>query len=360
MLLQWHITDRCNLRCRHCYQAAYGGDELPLAALLEVLTQFEQLVTARQASERSEGRGRVASHVTVTGGEPLLREDLFDFLTALRARPASRRFALLTNGTLIDAATAQRLAALQPTFVQVSIEGTPATHDAIRGAGAFDRAVAGLQHLVRQRVPTMLSFSAHRGNYREFAAVAWLGAALGVGRVWCDRVIPCGSGAELADQVLTPAETRELFESMGAVRSEIEGRRKHRTEIAMHRALQFLVGGGEPYRCKAGSSLLTILPNGDLLPCRRLPITVGNVLQTPLATLYRESEVLRGLRESAPPSACGDCVYRRACRGGLRCLAYAATGDLSSLDPGCWQPGRDASSPPPALANDCSTPQRPT
>ena len=124
------------------------------------------------------------------------------------------------------------------------------------------------------------------------------------------------------------------------MRSELEGRRGNRTEVAMHRALQFLIGGGEPYRCTAGSSLLTLLPNGDLLPCRRLPIVVGNVLQTPLVNLYRDNETLRALRESAPPPACAACAYRRACRGGLRCLAYAASGDLTTIDPGCWQPGR--------------------
>jgi radical SAM protein with 4Fe4S-binding SPASM domain len=186
----------------------------------------------------------------------------------------------------------------------------------------------------------MISFSAHRGNYRAFADVARLGSEMGVGRVWCDRVIPCGSGAGLAEQTLTPAETRELFEIMRAARTESE-RGGGRTDIAMHRALQFLVGGGEPYRCSAGASLVTILPNGDLLPCRRLPIKVGNVLRTPLRQLYDESEILQSLRDRRRlPSECAACVYRHACGGGLRCLAYATAGELFTIDPGCWRPGR--------------------
>jgi radical SAM protein with 4Fe4S-binding SPASM domain len=208
-LLQWHVTERCNLRCAHCYQEGYSGEELPFQDLLKVLSQYKELLA----------RGR----------------------------------------------------------------------------------------------------------------------KLGVSRVWSDRVIPWGSGAELRDQVLTPDETREFFHIMHSARTEAARRWFGRTEIAMHRALQFLVAGERPYHCTAGDSLITIQPNGDLYPCRRMPIRVGNVLETPLADLYYQSDLFRALRDRHRASnGCQDCCHGRQCRGGLKCLSYTATGDHFQADPGCW------------------------
>jgi len=338
LLLQWHVTERCNLRCAHCYQEGYGGQELPLDMLRGILDQFTDLLALWQRGPR--GR-RVPGHVTVTGGEPFVRRDFPDLLELLSARRKQLRFAVLTNGSLIDVAMARRLRRLRPDFVQVSVEGTPDTHDRIRGPGSFGRTVAAIRLLVAERISTLISFSAHRGNYREFASVAGLGRELGVTRVWADRVIPWGSGAALKDQVLTPDQTRELFQIMRDARSGSRWRWFRRTEIAVHRALQFLVGGGTPYRCTAGDSLITIGVQGDLYPCRRMPIRVGNVLETPLVELYQQSELFRQLRDRRRTSeGCEGCTYAQLCGGGLRCLAYAVTGDPLAADPGCWHATR--------------------
>ena len=105
----------------------------------------------------------------------------------------------------------------------------------------------------------------------------------------------------------------------------------------MHRALQFLVGGGRPYRCTAGDSLITVQPNGDVVPCRRMPLRVGNLLETPLAELYERSPLLRALRDPDRASrGCERCAFARLCGGGLRCLSAAVHGDPFVADPGCW------------------------
>ena len=334
LLLQWHVTERCNLRCAHCYQEGYLGEELPFEELIKVLDQYKGLLARRRGTER---RQRVRGHITVTGGEPFVRRDFCDLLDVFAANRKQFSFAILTNGTFIDTAMARRLRKLRPSFVQVSMEGSQTTHDSIRGPGNFERTVAAVKRLVRQRIRTLISFSAHRGNFREFPEVARLGRKLGVSRVWSDRVIPWGSGAELRDQILTPDETREFFQIMDSARTEAARRWFGRTEIAMHRALQFLVAGGRPYQCTAGDSLITIQPNGDLYPCRRMPIRVGNVLETPLADLYYQSDLFRSLRDRGRTSnGCQDCCHARQCRGGLRCLSYAVTGDPFQADPGCW------------------------
>jgi radical SAM protein with 4Fe4S-binding SPASM domain len=334
LLLQWHITERCNLRCAHCYQERYLGAELSYPALIEVLGQYRSLL---ENWRRGPSGGRVRGHVTVTGGEPFLRADCFDLLQTLSASARLFTFAILTNGTLIDGHVARRLRKLAPAFVQVSIEGTRPTHDGIRGAGNFDRTVEAIHHLIRQRVRTFISFSAHGGNFREFPEVCRIGRELGVSRIWADRIIPCGSGKSLQNQVLQPEETRALFRIMNAARCEANRQRRASTRVAMHRALQFLVAGGRLYHCTAGDSLITVLPNGDVYPCRRLPIRVGNLLETSLAELYYRHELLLALRDrQRVPAECRPCHFAQFCRGGLRCLAQAVLGSPFARDPGCW------------------------
>jgi radical SAM protein with 4Fe4S-binding SPASM domain len=333
LLLQWHITERCNLRCAHCYQEPSTGDELSLQHLLEILEQFKDFLQAPCAA----GGPAIRGHITVTGGEPFVRRDFPHLLEILAAYRDLFSFAILTNGTLIDAGKARWLRELEVRFVQVSLEGSRATHDRIRGRGNFERTVAAVKHLGKAKVRTLISFTAHRGNYREFGEVARLGRRLGVARVWADRLIPSGSGTDLQDLLLTPDETREFVEILNKARAKTKRAWfLNRTEIGMRRALQFLGGGGRPYHCTAGDTLVTVMPNGDLYPCRRMPIRVGSLLETPLSELYH-CDLFQDLRDPDHISAnCQNCFYARLCRGGLRCLSYSVFGDPFRRDPGCW------------------------
>ncbi|HBD09181.1 MAG TPA: hypothetical protein DCZ69_13055 [Syntrophobacteraceae bacterium] len=332
LLLQWHITDRCNLRCLHCYQERYSGRNLGLCEWRDILAQFRALLRECRKDSPSARCG----HVTVTGGEPWAHPEFPRLLETLTTYREWFSFGVLSNGTMMDAGMARHLRRLGASFVQVSIEGCRETHDQIRGAGSYDRASAGIGLLVQAGVRTLISFTAHRGNFREFKEVARLGRHLGVSQVWADRMVPRGAGADLLDQVLMPEDTRWFLESMREARDSAQAVGQRRTRITMHRALQFLVGGGKPYQCAAGDSLLTVMPNGDLLPCRRMPVRVGNLLHTPLQQLY-DDPLLTALRDRSRVSiGCQGCLYARLCRGGLRCLAYALTGDPFRKDPGCW------------------------
>jgi len=332
LLLQWHVTERCNYRCAHCYQDGYACAELSFKEQLNVIEQFKALLARRRRETGLAARGQV----TVTGGEPFIRDDFLDLLAALAREREHFTFAILTNGSLIDGAMARRLKALGTRFVQVSIDGTEPVNDRLRCPGAYKKAVEALRALTAERIPTLLSFTAQHENWREFSAVARLGRELGVSRVWSDRLIPWGSGAAFAGRMFTPQQTRRYFELMGAARAEAF-RSFGRTEISLGRALQFLVGGGVPYHCAAGEILVTLQPDGDVYPCRRMPIKGGNIREKTLEEIYYASDLFRRLRDrTAPAEGCEECPHALACGGGLRCLSYAATGDPFTADPGCW------------------------
>lgn len=341
MLLQWHVTERCNLRCTHCYQEDVGPPHPSWEELLATLERLEAFLAACRANRAGLP---FRAHITVTGGEPFVRSDFMRLLERLAAGRARYSFAVLTNGTAIDRERARALARLRPGFVQVSLDGRPETHDRIRGRGSHARAVEGIRNLVGAGVPTFLSFTAQPSNFRDFPAVARLGRGLGVARVWSDRLIPQGQGGQLHDAVMSPQETREWVELMRAERSRGW---LACSPVALHRALQFADSGSCSYRCAAGDTLLAVLPNGEVVPCRRMPIVVGNLHDEPLETLYAENPTLRWLRDRSRVSAgCERCFYSDSCGGGLRCLSYAVHGDAFRADPGCWLAADRASRQP--------------
>lgn len=334
LLLQWHITNRCNLRCAHCYQETYQGEERGLADLLEILRQDQELLAVWRESRPG---NRVKGHITVTGGEPFVRADFIDLLHEFAMRRNEFTFGILTNGVLIQEDTARCLAEMRPSFVQVSIEGPREEHDQIRGPGNYDKVVTAVRRLVGARIRTIISFTAHRQNFRLFPEVARLGRQLGVSRVWTDRMIPSGSGKAMEHALMTPTETREYCQIIQAARQEAVRSKADHTEIAAHRALQFLAADDSVYHCTAGDSLLTVMPNGDVYPCRRMPVNTGNVFLTSLREIYERSPILRALRNPAHTAPeCGGCCFRNQCRGGLKCLSFAVHGDPFKADPGCW------------------------
>lgn len=334
ILLQWHITEQCNGQCSHCYQEGFtDANDLDFAGLQTIVDQFLELL---DRCDELNGGIRTRAHVTITGGEPFQREDVLDLLDLLANHRKRFSLAILTNGTLVDDRLARYLSFLRPRFVQISIDGGRETHDKARGVGNFDKVLSGARHLIGHQVPTLVSFTAHRGNYLEFPEVARLARRLGAKMVWADRFVPLGGSDTLRECVLTASETQAFVHRVSAVRRTFSWLPFNKTKVACHRALQFLSGGGRPYHCTAGATLLTVLANGDLVPCRRLPLVVGNLKTDKLSDLYWESDLLRTLRRGDPIKGCEACLHATQCRGGLRCLAHAMHGDGFRADPGCW------------------------
>ncbi len=325
---QWHLTERCNLACRHCYQSGMTGTEMDLRALRETAGEASDML--KDWAERYEIV--FSPSFTITGGEPFLRSDLFEMLSLLPAQ--GFEIHLLTNGTLIDRDKAQRLAGLVQ-GVQVSIEGPEAVHDAIRGKGAFRKAMAGIEAMVGCNIAVSLNATLSRLNVNCLGGIVNLAEELGVRRVGFSRLVPRGKGAGLADTMLAPEEVREayryLFMLGGDALDVVSGDPladcldpdsddyEDRGKIAY---------GG----CAAGVSGLTLMPDGTIAPCRRLPIPLGNVMKDSLREIWAESRVLNQLRNRrAYAGKCGRCPRWATCRG-CRAIAYAF-GGAAQRDP---------------------------
>ncbi|GAB6093864.1 radical SAM protein [Desulfatiferula olefinivorans] len=333
--VQWHLTERCNLSCRHCYQDALPPAEPDTADLFrtfDAIRRFFDFLSRQSPPPRR-------LHLSITGGEPLIRDDLFALLDHLK--PHRHRFGLsiLTNGTLIDGTVARALKRHAPDSVQISMDGPEAIHDHIRGPGSFRAARQGAAHLIRQGIPVVFAFTVHRENKNSLGRVLRLARSLGVRTVWADRLLPRGRAEGPDLRPLSAEELQDFHRTMARHRRSLWNRIYPRTTLAMHRALQFLEGGGRPYRCRAGSGLLAIGPDGTVWPCRRMPLSLGNIHASPLEDIYRRHDVLIGLRNRrAVPKGCENCVYLTLCQGGLRCLSFARFNDPLIRDPDCPGP----------------------
>ena len=324
--MQWHLTERCNLRCKHCYQETLAK-EMSKEDYLRVLDQYDVLLeNIRKASNRSDIRGMI----TVTGGEPLVFPFFYDIIREIKNR--GHEFAVLTNGTLITEDTIEKFLELKPSYVQVSIDGTKEIHDSIRGKGNFDKATEGLRLLVKKHIPCCISFTAHKQNYKCFYDVAVIGAKLGVDYIWSDRLIPTGSGADV--QMMSNEEYREFLKIMMTAKIDLSGY----IYVKMKRALQFLASGEPIYQCQAGKMLIVVMPDGTVYPCRRMPINLGNLKTTPLSELYFSHPIMKDLRNEDKfiPSKCNGCKFKTRCGGGLKCLSYALTNKINEKDVNCW------------------------
>jgi len=327
MTFQWHLTDQCNYRCKHCYQDSYTYAGVSFEVQLQLLEQMKDFV--RKASEVNEN---FVAHINFTGGEPFIRTNFLDLLKAARESKLFS-FGILSNGFLLEPDKLQELKTLKPSFIQISLEGNERVNDSIRGRGSYSEILEAIKAYHRLKIPVMISFTANAENYKQFPAVVKIARRLKVYKVWTDRYLPSSENDPLE---MTTEQAKELFNIILHEQNKSKFHIFSNTQISANRALQFLVMGGKPYKCSAGESLLTILPNGDLLPCRRLPIKVGNLLETSLLELYQTNFILNDLRKPLTPSECAACYYNESCNGGLKCLSYIKYHHYVQKDPNCW------------------------
>jgi len=324
-MLFWESTVRCNLACVHCRRQRVT--ETPSGEL--------GTDEARALLNSAAALGRPI--FVFSGGEPLLRED-WETL-AEYARSINVPTALATNGTLIDAALAERIAAAGFRRVAVSLDGADArTHDEFRGAaGAFARTIAGINALRQAGVPLQINATITRHNAHQLDGLYDLAGALGAEALHLFLLVPTGCGMQIAKTHQLAPETYEavlrwICDRQG--HGEMELRATCAPEyyrIAAERGMDV----GNSRGCLCGISVVFVAHDGEVFGCGYLPVSCGTVRKEKLEDIWRNSAVLADLRDfDRLKGACGACEYKAIC-GGCRARAFAATGDYLAAEPDC-------------------------
>jgi len=319
----WLATDACNARCLHCSSnsACRSPDELTYQEVIDLIDQFADCGVV---------------DLGISGGEPLLRGDVYSVIAHARARGLS--VGLGSNGTTLNQTNVARLAALGLNRYQVSLDGLRESHERLRcWPGLFDRVLRTVELALGAGLRTHVCCTINRLNASELVEFAEFVSQLGVHRLNFSRYVPTGRGTDALD--LDDDEWREVVHLCVWLRDSYRGN----MEIVTHLAQQILVD--EEVRdmaafigCQAGMGQGCVTANGTVLPCVLLPVPVGNVRERPFVEIWRASSVIRNLQaRHALEGACGACGLRSRC-GGCRAVAYAQTGNYLATDTRCWLP----------------------
>lgn len=337
---QWHITNRCNLRCIHCYQEDYSGaSELGLDDLKRIADEIIRTLSTWNK------RGDIA----ITGGEPLVKKEMFPLIHYLESADEVSSLDILSNGTLINESVVEQIRELKKIrCVQISLDGASAeSNDAIRGQGTFEKAVSGIRLLRKNGINVNVMFTLQRRNMRDIPSLIDLAVVEGISSLTIERFVPTGSGAKIRDELLSPEEIKRVFGYISE-RAEQEINRGGLTSISRSRPLWVMcnrssLGANMPDKdaaggiCSIGLDGLCILPDATVLPCRRLPIPIGNLKNDSLLKIWHTSDLLWEIADKRNlKGKCNSCEFITRCSG-CRAMAYACTGDYLREDPQCWK-----------------------
>ena len=324
--LQWHITQACDLRCRHCYDRT-DRPAPTLAQAVKILDDLEDFCREK----------RVKGQVSFSGGNPLLHPD---FLGIYRAA-AERGFTLAVLGNPAPRGQIEDLIAIQPPdFFQVSLEGLPGYNDFIRGSGHFDRTMAFLDLLGDLGIYSMVMLTLTRDNIRD---VLPLGERLR-GRadvLHFNRLAKVGEGATLE---LPSEETYRAFLDVyldASRENPILGLKDNLLNLPMLRKGLAPFGGCTGFGCGAAFNFLALLSDGEVHACRKFPSPLGNVFLQHLEKIY-DSELAQRYRSGC--AECRSCSLDPVCGGCLACAYSHGLDVFARKDPYCFLSERSSNS----------------
>lgn len=313
--VQWHLLNSCNLKCKHCYDWKENINTLSLGQMYKVVDDF--VFFLKKADFNGE--------ISLTGGEPTLFEHLPELIKYIKTRDVHIALFILSNGIFFSETLIELLQKYN-VGVQVSLDGLQKTHDAIRGKGTYSKVVATMKHLKDNGINVGIHYVIMKRNISEVEYFVYEMERLGMDRINFSTLIPIGPGA--SENVATCIEMKACMEKI------VELQKKVNISIIGQRPLWAILG----YEgvCPVGYRTLTIDAKGDFLPCRRLPIRLGNVLEDSWFDVWFNNEILCKMREREKNlTKCGKCIHLLKCSG-CRAMAYAIHGDPFAPDDYCW------------------------
>jgi AdoMet-dependent heme synthase len=334
--IQWHLTERCNLRCRHCYQARRTVREM---APEDVKREIDGAIQMFRAWEEEHGI-LVSPSIHFTGGEPFLFEGFWDVIAYSKRQ--GFKVAVMTNGSLINEEDPRKASDLGISDIQVSLEGPPELHDSIRGRGSFVQAARGVERLVHTGNRVSANVTLSRLNADKLEETVEVARGMGFYGIGFSRVVPCGRGKSLLDSLLTPRETKVAYQKINSLnRPSFEAFSGDPLAATLLDAKPSSGCNLTLSGCSAGFSGVTITSDGSVMPCRRIGLVAGNLKKKSLRAIWASSRLLWKLRRrESYLGKCGKCSLWVSCRG-CRAVAYAYSSsegksDLFADDPQCW------------------------
>ncbi len=337
--LAWEVTRRCNLSCVHCRSSSKL-----------MLNQHPDCSTAQAYRIIDDIVAFSKPVLVLTGGEPLLRNDIFDIVN--NATEKGLRVCLATNGTFINSEMAEQIKSSGIKMVSLSLDGSTAEiHDNFRGQpGAFEATLNAAHYFNEHGIKFIINSSFTKRNQHDIAACFQRAKQIGAHAWYLFMVIPTGRGKELLEELIAPEDYQEILDWHYAMekhqdeilmrptcaphyyRIRFEHNKKNKT-CSKRRALTF--SPGDSKGCLAGQTIALLDVDGNVLPCSYLPISAGNIHQQSFKKIWENSELFNSFRDfSSYQGRCGSCEFIKVC-GGCRARAHMINGHYLEEEPFC-------------------------
>ncbi len=325
MIVSWLTTNRCNLRCKHCYQNAGEG-------------QQAELSTA-EAKELIDGIVRAGFRIMIfSGGECLLRQDILELVSYASSQGLRPVFG--TNGTLLTPEMVAGLKKAGAGAMGISLDSlSPEKHNVFRGdQTAFARTMAGIENCKAQGLPFQLHTTVMDWNREEILDLIDFAVREGAIASYLFFLIPVGRGRFIEDSALEVKAYEELLISIMEKQKQIPIPIKPTCAPQFTRVARQL---GVPLDkrftrgCLAGLTYCVISPEGKVRPCAYMMEEAGDIRKAPFDEIWKKSPLLEKLRSREYGGSCGECDYQDIC-GGCRARAgYYHEGDFMAEDVYC-------------------------
>lgn len=328
--ISWNTTYRCNLRCSHCY--------LDTNALTK---QSASELSTREGFQLIDQMAELNPNLLLilTGGEPLLRKDIYDL--ASHASRTGMMVVVGTNGNMIDDDIAKRLKESGVTGIGISLDSiAPGRHDAFRGIpGAWDDTLNGIEACRRQGIEFQIQTTVTRENFHEIPDIIEFSSNLGA-RVFNLFFLVCtGKGQELTD--ITPQQYDQALHRLYEIQKKYQGKMMVGAKCAPHyRRIVYEHDPSSPLvrayagGCPAATHYCRITPEGDVTPCPYMPNISGNVREKSFVDIWKSADDFQTLRNGSLHGRCGICEFKDICKG-CRARALATTGNQMDEDAWC-------------------------
>jgi len=336
--MAWEVTSKCNLKCVHCRSSSdihspEGKFTLDKCyKLLDDISEFAKPV------------------IVLSGGEPLLRKDIFDI--AKYGTEKGFRMCMATNGVLVTDEVCEKMKDSGIKIVSLSLDGsTKEIHDNFRGqSGAFDGVMNAVRLFKKHNIQFIINSSFTKRNQHDIQNVYQLAKSLGATAWYMFLIVPTGRGEEIMNELVSKEDYEKIlnwhyemerneheilvrptcapqYYRIWHERSKLEGKDSDR------RSLTFSTGGGKG--CIAGQTICFVNSEGDVYPCSYFPFPAGNVFKDKIKDIWENSKLFSDLRSFKEyEGKCGVCKYLGVC-GGCRARAYAVSGSYMKEEPFC-------------------------
>ena len=337
--IAWEITRRCNLKCVHCRSSsqleAKGHPDFPFAEATRIIDDISSYAKPV---------------VVLSGGEPLLRSDVFDI--ARYGTDKGLRMCLATNGTLVTKDICNRIKDSGIQMVSLSLDGSTAeVHDNFRNQpGAFAGTLNAAALFRKHDIKFLINSSFTKRNQKEIPKIYRLAKEIGATAWYMFMIVPTGRGKDIMAELISPEDYEEILGWHYEMEKEendllvrptcaphyyriVLQKSKEKKDKFKRRSLKFSTGGAKG--CLAGQLICLIDVDGEVLPCSYFPKSAGNIRTQSFKDIWENSALFKELRDfKSYKGSCGRCEYLNVC-GGCRARSYSMTGDYLGEEPFC-------------------------